>query len=67
MPKTVYQLDPSGYYVGPTEADESPLEPGVWLIPAGCIEIPPPVVAGDEAALFHNGAWVVVKKAPEGE
>lgn len=40
--KTVYQLDDQGNYVGPTTADESPLEPGVWLIPNGCITQAPP-------------------------
>jgi hypothetical protein len=40
--KNVSQLDPDGYYIGPTVADESPLEPGVYLIPAGAIDRAPP-------------------------
>jgi hypothetical protein len=40
--KTVFQLDRAGMLLGETEADESPLEPGVWLIPAGCVETAPP-------------------------
>lgn len=43
MPKIVSQLDPEGVFVGTTEADESPLEPGVWLIPGGCVDATPPV------------------------
>lgn len=47
---TVYQFDESGAYAGPTEADESPREPGVFLMPARCTEVPPP----DE---FPEGMW----------
>ena len=39
--KTVFQTDRAGHYIGATEADESPLEPGVFLLPAGCVETPP--------------------------
>lgn len=40
--QTVYQTDPDGYYIGPAVADESPLEPGVFLIPYGAFKTPPP-------------------------
>ncbi|WP_241074811.1 tail fiber assembly protein [Achromobacter insuavis] len=40
--KIVSQLGPDGYLVGPTVADESPLEPGVFLTPGGAIDRPPP-------------------------
>ena len=42
MNKQVVQLDDNGYYSGQTYADRSPLEPGVWLIPAGCVDTAPP-------------------------
>lgn len=42
--RIISQLDAEGYYIYPAEADESPLEPGVWLIPAGAIDVPPPEV-----------------------
>ena len=42
MDKQVVQLDDNGYYNGQTYADRSPLEPGVWLIPAGCVDTTPP-------------------------
>lgn len=40
--KTVYQFDVAGRYLGETEADESPLEPGVYHLPARTTETPPP-------------------------
>ena len=40
--KTVSQLDESGYFAGPVIADESPLEPGVFLLPAGAVDKAPP-------------------------
>ena len=39
---TVYQTNYSGLFVGESLADESPLEPGVFAIPAGCVETAPP-------------------------
>lgn len=42
MKKIVYQIDLSGRYLGETEADPSPLETGVWLMPAGTVEPSPP-------------------------
>ena len=36
--KIVCQLDENGYFIGTTEADESPLEKGVYLMPAGTVD-----------------------------
>ena len=62
--KTVCQLNDAGYFVGVVTADESPLEPGVFLIPAGCIEVPPP--AGDAGDVHRWDAeaeeWAKVDK-----
>lgn len=45
-------------YLGEGLADESPLEPGVWLIPAHATEAaPPPPVAG-KTRHIEGGAWV---------
>lgn len=64
--KTVYQYDLAGMYVGPTEADESPLEPGVWLIPARCVQMAPPAVTGDQWPRWNGAAWqIVTMKRPE--
>lgn len=40
--KTVYQCCREGWFIGPTDADESPLEPGVYLVPANSYEDAPP-------------------------
>lgn len=40
--KTVSQLDAEGFFVGETTAYESPLQPGVFHIPAGAIDRAPP-------------------------
>jgi hypothetical protein len=58
--KTVFQTNSDGYFTGPTEADASPLEPGVYLIPAGAVEIAPPPVGPDKAARWVNGVWLIV-------
>ncbi|NJB67207.1 hypothetical protein GGQ74_000847 [Desulfobaculum xiamenense] len=50
----------SGVYLGQGEADESPLEPGVYLIPAHATEAAPPVCAEDEIARWSGEAWTVV-------
>lgn len=58
--KTVYQTDHLGVYVGETVAEASPLEPGIWLIPARCVEITPPVIPERKAALWDGERWQVI-------
>jgi len=61
--KTAYQFDRSGLLLGKTEADESPMEPGVWLIPAGCTLVPPPQEIPEGKVPHWNGtAWALVTK-----
>lgn len=69
LTKIVYQTNPEGIYIGETLADESPLEPGVWLIPGGCVETPPPVLAEGELAKWDWVAmtWSVIPKPAEPE
>jgi hypothetical protein len=57
--KVVYQTNASGIFVGPCLADESPLEQGVWLIPAGCVDAPPPDVPDGSQARWNHTEWVV--------
>lgn len=58
--KVVYQTDHQGIYTGTTVADQSPLEPGVWLIPGGCVEVAPPAVPEKKAALWNGRKWLLV-------
>lgn len=37
-----YQADSQGWYMGPVQADESPLEPGKFLIPGMAFADAPP-------------------------
>ena len=46
----VYQYNTAGLYQGETDADESPLEPGVLLMPARTTRTPPPTD-------FPEGRW----------
>jgi hypothetical protein len=56
----VYQTNHEGVYVGPVEADPSPLEPGVWLVPGGAVEHEPPALAEGERARWVGSAWEVL-------
>ena len=58
--KTAYQFSAAGVYLGPTEADESPLEPGVFLLPARCTFTPPPDDVPDgKVARWSGTAWAL--------
>lgn len=58
-----FQLNRAGLFVCEVEADESPLEPGVFLMPAGCTTTPPPGAWGDDKWPRWNGtAWELVTK-----
>ncbi len=61
--KIVYQCDRAGLYVTSTVADQSPLEPGIYLIPAGCTEIRPPEAWSDDVwPRFNGSTWDLVTK-----
>jgi hypothetical protein len=62
--KTVYQTDFQGYFTCPVEADPSPLEPGVWLIPGGAVEVRPPVLSSGQRARWNGRAWDVIAPSP---
>jgi len=55
--KQVIQLDTAGYFVGFTTADESPLEPGVYLLPAGSVDAAPPTQTEDHRAQWDGAIW----------
>jgi len=57
--KTVSQLDANGYFVSLTEADQSPLEEGVFLLPAGCVDALPGDIPPCTRAKFNGVAFVL--------
>ncbi|MEW6314627.1 MAG: hypothetical protein AB1513_11410 [Pseudomonadota bacterium] len=57
----IYHYDSiTGEYAGTSQADESPLEPDVFLMPAHATAIAPPAVNAGECAVFRAGAWQVL-------
>lgn len=61
--KTVYQTNSSGLFLTETLADESPMEPGVFLIPAGCVELAPLESWPEDQWPRWNGfEWELIQK-----
>lgn len=61
----VYQYDRAGLYQGQTEADESPLEPGVYLMPARTTALPPPAsIPEGQWPRFNGAAWALATQPP---
>lgn len=67
--KVVSQLDAAGLYVGECETTTSPLDPDVWLMPAGCVDVAPPDIPEGQQARLVNGVFVLepvpVPEVPE--
>lgn len=56
----IFHFDPAtNAYLGTSMADESPLEPGVFLVPAYATEIEPPVCGEGQRVVFDGAAWRV--------
>jgi hypothetical protein len=56
----IYHYHPTtNILLGSSEADLSPMEPGVYLIPAYATEIVPPVEPDGQRAVFDGAAWVL--------
>lgn len=57
----IYHYHPvTGQFLSQGQADESPLEPGQYLIPANATEITPPTLNSGEYTVWSNGAWEVL-------
>lgn len=56
---TVYQFEDDGRYLGPTDAQPSPLEPGKFLLPRNSTETAPPEPGQKQAAFYRDGKWVI--------
>jgi hypothetical protein len=54
----IYHYHPdNGIYLGQGAADESPLEPGVWLIPASATTIEPPLPEDGFVITWAGDGW----------
>ena len=63
MSTLAYQYDRNGFLIGITEADESPLESGVYLVPSGCTLLAPPNdVPEDKWPRWNGSAWSLSNK-----
>lgn len=59
----IYHHDQAGFYLGESEADPSPLEPGKYLIPARAVTVPPPEdLPEDQVARWNGAAWMPVRR-----
>jgi hypothetical protein len=55
--KTVYQVGADRVCAGSATAYESPLEPGVFHLPAGCVDAVPPGPEAGKAPVWTGDAW----------
>lgn len=53
----VCQLDTAGFFLSMVEADYSPLEEGVILIPGGCVQAEPPELQPGRRAHWTGQGW----------
>lgn len=54
----IYHYDPmTGLFLGAAKADPSPLEPGVWLVPAHATLTPPPDGVASSDLRWDGAAW----------
>jgi len=65
--KTYNYIADTGIFYSEGVADESPLEPGVFLIPAHATTVAPPQVTNPEIAVFKDGEWSVEVLPPPPE
>ena len=61
MDQTIYHYDPAtGVFTGADMARESPMEPGVFLLPAGATAEAPPAGTDNQRPVFAGGEWTLV-------
>jgi hypothetical protein len=65
--KTYNYAPDTGIFYAEGVADESPLEPGVFLIPAHATTLKPPRTTLPKVAVFRDGEWSVEVLPPPPE
>lgn len=58
--KIYHYVPDTGLYCGEGIADESPLEPGIYLIPAYSTSLVPPILGTNQQAVYTNGEWTII-------
>ncbi len=56
----IYHFDEKGLYLGESEADKSPLEKDVYLIPANATDTKPPTAGINQVAKFDGNQWALI-------
>ena len=60
MSQVIYHYDPAtGDFTGADMARESPMEPGVFLVPANATTEEPPLCQADQRPVYIDGGWVI--------
>jgi hypothetical protein len=58
----IYNYHPDyKYFYSESEADESPLEPGAFLISAHATDIKPPTCESNEIQIFNGTSWDIIE------
>ena len=58
----IYNYHPDyKYFYSQSEADESPLEPGVFLIPSHATDIEPPTCESNQIQIFNETSWDIIE------
>jgi hypothetical protein len=60
-----YAYDSNGYYLGTIERQPSPLEPGVFLMPAMATQIAPPAATATTEPKWNGASWDLVESRAE--
>ena len=61
MSPKIFSYSPvNGEFLGEGQADESPLEPGIFLVPANATLDKPPAARNDQIAVRVDGAWRLI-------
>lgn len=55
----IFHYDLNGLFIREGFADESPLEPGVWLIPAGATSVEPPQIEEGQRLRWDGEFWQI--------
>lgn len=53
----IYHYDNNGFYTQTTTARQSPLEPGVFLVPARATTLQPPALLPNTVVVFNGSSW----------